>query len=172
MIDSTNKKKNMHRKLFLLLALASCTGTFAQKVLKTGTLIPVTITEKVTSKSNSANIIVAQDIKVEGVTAIAAGTPVVNQVTSVKRRGCGRPGSVTVNILSTTDINGETVRLMGQPLTKEGASKKGKAIGLGVGLGVFMWPCLACLAIKGGEAEIPAGTIVQNMMTNNEVVIK
>lgn len=35
-----------------------------------------------------------------------------------------------------------------------------------------MWPCLGCLAIKGGEAEIPAGTIVQNMMTNNEVVIR
>lgn len=132
----------------------------------------MTFTEKVTSGSTSANLIVAQDVTVDGVTAIAAGTPVLNQVTGIKKRGCGRPGTVTVTILSTTATNGEVVRLMGQPLVKEGQSKKGKAIGLGVGLGVFMWPCLGCLAIKGGEAEIPAGTIVQNMMTNNEVVIR
>ena len=61
---------------------------------------------------------------------------------------------------------------MGQPFNKEGVNRKGMAIGLGVGLGVFCWPCLACLAIKGRNAEIPIGTIVQNMMTNNEVTIK
>ena len=162
----------MLRKLLLLCALATCTASFAQKTLKSGTLIPVTFTEKVTSSSTTANLIVAQDVKVDGVTAIAAGTPVLNQVTGTKKRGCGRPGTVTVTILSTTATNGEVVRLMGQPLFKEGQSKKGKAIGLGVGLGIFVWPCLGCLAIKGGEAEIPAGTIVQNMMTNNEVVIR
>ena len=162
----------MLRKLFLLCVLATCTASFAQKTLKSGTLIPVTFTEKVTSSSTTANLIVAQDVKVDGVTAIAAGTPVLNQVTGTKKRGCGRPGTVTVAILSTTATNGEVVRLMGQPLVKEGQNKKGKAIGLGVGLGIFMWPCLGCLAIKGGDAEIPAGTIVQNMMTNNEVTIK
>ncbi len=162
----------MLRKIILLSMMFSFTGTFAQKTLKTGTLIPVTFTEKVTSKSTSANIIVAQDVKVDGVMAIAAGTPVLNQVTSTKRRGCGRPGTVSVTILSTTASNGEVVRLMGQPLVREGVSKKGKAIGLGVGLGIFLWPCLGCLAIKGEDAEIPSGTIVQNMMTNNEVVIK
>ncbi len=162
----------MLRKFLLLCALASCAGVSAQKVLKAGTLIPLAFNEKVTSKSNSANITVAQDVKVDGVTVIAAGTPVQNQVTGTKKRGCGRPGSVSVTFLSTTATNGEVVRLMGQPLVKEGVSKKGKAIGLGVGLGIFMWPCLGCLAIKGGEAEIPAGTIVQNMMTNNEVSVK
>lgn len=148
----------MLRKLLLLCALATCTASFAQKTLKSGTLIPVTFTEKVTSSSTTANLIVAQDVKVDGVTAIAAGTPVINQVTGTKKRGCGRPGTVTVTILSTTATNGEVVRLMGQPLVKEGQIKKGKAIGLGVGLGIFVWPCLGCLAIKGGEAEIPAGT--------------
>lgn len=162
----------MLRKLLLLCALATCTASFAQKTLKSGTLIPVTFTEKVASSSTTANLIVAQDVKVDGVTAIAAGTPVLNQVTGTKKRGCGRPGTVTVTILSTTATNGEVVRLMGQPLVKEGEIKKGKAIGLGVGLGIFVWPCLGCLAIKGGDAEIPAGTIVQNMMTNQEVTIK
>ena len=118
----------MLRKLFLLCALATCTASFGQKTLKSGTLIPVTFTEKVTNGSTSANLIVAQDVTVDGVTAIAAGTPVLNQVTGIKKRGCGRPGTVTVTILSTTATNGEVVRLMGQPLVKEGQSKKGKAI--------------------------------------------
>ena len=162
----------MLRTSLLLLACLSFTGLAAQKTLKAGTLVPVSFAEKVTSKSTTANCIVAQDIKVDGATVIAAGTPVLNQVTGTKRRGCGRPGTLSVTLLSTTATNGEVVRLMGQPLVKEGTSKKGKAIGLGVGLGIFAWPCLGCLAIKGGEAEIEAGTIVQNMMTNNEVVIK
>lgn len=162
----------MLRKLLLLCALASCAGASAQRVLRAGTLVPLSFNEKVTSKSSSANITVAQDVKVDGMTVIAAGTPVQNQVTSTRKRGCGRPGTVSVTFLSTTAVNGEVVRLMGQPLLKEGVSKKGKAIGLGVGLGIFMWPCLGCLAIKGGDAEIAAGTIVQNMMTNNEVTIK
>lgn len=67
----------MLRKLLLLCALATCTASFAQKTLKSGTLIPVTFTEKVTSSSTTANLIVAQDVKVDGVTAIAAGTPVL-----------------------------------------------------------------------------------------------
>ncbi len=162
----------MLKKFLLLLGLFSSMSIIAQTTLKSGSIVPVSFTERVTSNSTSVNIIVAQDIKVDGVTIIAAGTPVTNQITGTKRRGCGRPGTVSVTLLSTTAVNGEVVRLMGQSINKEGVSKKGKAIGLGVGLGLFMWPCLGCLAIKGGEAEIPAGTIVQNMMTNNEVTIK
>lgn len=162
----------MLRKYVLLLGLFASMSMAAQTTLKSGSIVPVSFTEKVTSNSTSANIIVAQDIKVDGVTVIAAGTPVMNQVKSTKKRGCGRPGTVSVTLLSTTAVNGEVVRLMGQPFTKEGTKKKGKAIGLGVGLGIYLWPCLGCLAIKGGDAEIPAGTIVQNMMTNNEVTIK
>lgn len=162
----------MSRRIILLCALIAPAMLQAQVILKSGTPVPVTFSEKVTGKSTSANIIVSQDIKVNGVTAIAAGTPVLSQVTAEKRRGCGRPGSVSVSLISTTAVNGETVRFVGAPVTKEGASKKGKAIGLGVGLGIFVWPCLDCLAIKGGEAEIPAGTIVSNIMTGNEVTIK
>lgn len=172
---NTHQSHNTHsmlKSIFLLLGLSLAMSMTAQTTLKSGTIVPVSFTEKVTSSSTSANIIVAQDIKVDGVTVIAAGTPVSNQVTGTKKRGCGRPGTVSVTLLSTTAVNGEVVRLMGQPISKEGANKKGKAIGLGVGLGLYLWPCLGCLAIKGGEAEIPAGTIVQNMMTNNEVTIK
>ena len=48
----------MLKKLLLLCALATCTASFAQKTLKSGTLIPVTFTEKVTSSSTTANLIV------------------------------------------------------------------------------------------------------------------
>ena len=46
----------MLRKLLLLCALATCTASFAQKTLKSGTLIPVTFTEKVTSRAHPTNL--------------------------------------------------------------------------------------------------------------------
>ena len=162
----------MLKRILSLLCIISSMSIAAQTTLKSGSIVPISFTERVTSASTYANIVVAQDIKVNGVTIIAAGTPVLNQVTGTKKRGCGRPGTVTVVPISTTAVNGEVGRLMGQPFNKEGVNRKGMAIGLGVGLGVFCWPCLACLAIKGRNAEIPIGTIVQNMMTNNEVTIK
>lgn len=61
---------------------------------------------------------------------------------------------------------------MGGSISQEGKNKKGLAIGLGVRLGVFAWPFLACLAIKGGETVIPEGTLTTNVLTANEVTIK
>ncbi len=57
---------------------------------------------------------------------------------------------------------------MGGSISREGNNKKGLAIGLGVGLGVFAWPFLACLAVN----VIPEGTLTTNVLTANEVTIK
>ena len=57
---------------------------------------------------------------------------------------------------------------MGASISREGNNKKGLAIGLGVGLGVFAWPFLACLAVN----VIPEGTLTTNVLTANEVTIK
>jgi len=57
---------------------------------------------------------------------------------------------------------------MGGSISREGKNKKGLAIGLGVGLGVFAWSFLACLAVN----VIPEGTLTTNVLTANEVTIK
>ena len=57
---------------------------------------------------------------------------------------------------------------MGGSISRDGKNKKGLAIGLGVGLGVFAWPFLACLAVN----VIPEGTLTTNVLTANEVTIK
>ena len=57
---------------------------------------------------------------------------------------------------------------MGGSISREGNNKKGLAIGIGVGLGVFAWPFLACLAVN----VIPEGTLTTNILTANEVTIK
>ena len=53
----------------------------------------------------------------------------------------------------------------------EGKNKKGLAIGLGVGLGLFAWPLLSLLAIKGGQGVIEKGTLIQNVMVANDYQI-
>lgn len=62
------------------------------------------------------------------------------------------------------------VSLMGST-SDEGKNKKGLAIGLGVGLGWFVWPLLSLLAIKGGQGSIEKGTLIPNVMVANDYQI-
>lgn len=162
------------KKFFLLagVCLFSVVGAFAQTTLRSGSIVTLKFSENVTSKSTNASVVVANDVRVGDQIVISAGTPVMSQVNATKRRGCGRAGSVSVNFISTKAVDGSIVNLMGGNITREGRNKKGMAIGLGVGLGVFVWPCLACLAIKGGHAVISEGTLTQNVFTANDVVLK
>ena len=163
----------MKKVLFSILLFFSFTAVLnAQSVLKSGSVVTLRFVESVNSQSTSTSVVVAQDVKVGDVTFISAGTPAIAQVTGVKRRGCGRAGTVSVEFISTKAVDGSQVNLLGGKISREGKNKKGLAIGLGVGLGIFAWPCLACLAIKGGEAEIPAGTLTTSVLTANEVVLK
>ena len=77
----------MLKRILSLLCIISSMSIAAQTTLKSGSIVPISFTERVTSASTYANIVVAQDIKVNGVTIIAAGTPVLNKVTGTKKRG-------------------------------------------------------------------------------------
>lgn len=59
-------------------------------------------------------------------------------------------------------------------MSKEGDSKKGLAIGLGVGLGVTVLPFVgfAFLAIKGEQAVIEANTIIPSVFVMNDYTIQ
>lgn len=114
------------------------------------------------------------DVKADGKVLIKAGTPVQLQVERTKRRGVGRPGSLTVKPLTTTSVDGQTIVLSGGTLNVEGKKRTGKAVGLGVGLGVGLLcpPLLACLAIKGDHAVIESSTIMNNVFVANEYTIE
>ena len=162
----------MKKLLLLAFLLSSFMSSSAQSTLKSGSVITLRFVEEVKSNSNAANVVVANDVKVDDKIIVSAGTPVQTQVTAIKRRSCGIAGVLNVAFISTRATDGTLITLMGGSISREGKNKKGLAIGLGVGLGVFAWPFLACLAVKGGEAVIPEGTLTTNVLTANEVTIK
>lgn len=162
----------MKKLLLLAFLLSSFMSSSAQSTLKSGSVITLRFVEEVKSNSNAANVVVANDVKVDDRIIVSAGTPVQTQVTATKRRSCGIAGVLNVAFISTRATDGTLITLIGGSISREGKNKRGLAIGLGVGLGVLAWPLLSCLVIRGGEAVIPEGTLTTNVLTANEVTIK
>ena len=162
----------MKKLLLLAFLLSSFMSSSAQSTLKSGSVITLRFVEEVKSNSNAANVVVANDVKVDDKIIVSAGTPVQTQVTATKRRSCGIAGVLNVAFISTRATDGTLITLIGGSISREGKNKRGLAIGLGVGLGVLAWSLLSCLVIRGGEAVIPEGTLTTNVLTANEVTIK
>ena len=162
----------MKKLLLLAFLLSSFMSSSAQSTLKRGSVITLRFVEEVKSNSNAANVVVANDVKVDDKIIVSAGTPVQTQVTATKRRSCGIAGVLNVAFISTRATDGTLITLIGGSISREGKNKRGLAIGLGVGLGVLAWSLLSCLVIRGGEAVIPEGTLTTNVLTANEVTIK
>lgn len=132
-------------------------------LLKAGTAIPVKVTSTYSTKSSSPpQLFVASNVEDhEGNVLIQAGT-MINITAGVQRaRGVGKPGELHVNIVSTTASDGQLVPLFGA-FEKVGKSKKGTAHGTTWALFFLVMGPLAlpCLAIKGEDAEIMAGSVV------------
>lgn len=137
---------------------------FAGTPLVRGTQIPVRLTSDVTSRSgDTPTAVVEKDVlSRDGQVLIKQGTPVETQLERQKARGCGRPGSLSLKMVATKSVDGQRIVLEGTN-EREGLNKKGQVIGLGVGLGVFIWPCLFILCKKGGEAKVPVNTTLSNI---------
>jgi hypothetical protein len=107
----------------------------------------------------------------EGNILIKRGTPVQLTLDTKHARGVGKPGSININCLSTTAIDGQTIYLMGG-MSAMGDDREGLAIGLGVGAGIVVFPFgLFCLCIKGEEAYIPNNTIITNVVVDDNYTI-
>lgn len=150
---------------------AVCAGT----PLTSGTTVQLVVNEDATSRYvTNPVVVVASDVIVNGHVLIRKGTPVIAQLDTQRARGCGRPGTLVMRFLSTTSTDGQNILLQGGSLTATGQNKKGLAIGLGVGTGVTFLPGigLAFLAIKGGEAVIPTGSVANNVLVANNYDIQ
>ncbi len=133
----------MKKLLLLAFLLSSFMSSSAQSTLKSGSVITLRFVEEVKSNSNAANVVVANDVKVDDKIIVSAGTPVQTQVTATKRRSCGIAGVLNVAFISTRATDGTLITLIGGSISREGRNKRGLAIGLGVGLGVLAWPLLS-----------------------------
>lgn len=153
----------------LLMAIAMLTMSFTMPgetvTLKAGTIIPMELVSTLNSSSvQSGQMVdfrVLNDIKVNGKTVIAVGSIAQGQITRAKKSGLmGSEGELTVAIKSVKAVDGTTVYLSGSNLSDEGGSKLAVSI-------VLTILCLFGFLIKGGKAEIPAGTQVQGTVTSN-----
>lgn len=101
---------------------------------------------------------VADDVVVDGKVVIKAGSQAKGEVVKAEKRGIlGKPDRVSVQITSVTAVDGKTL-----PVSAAKAAEGEDKMVLGIILTLI---CLPLLFIKGGEAEIGAGTTVQAMTT-------
>lgn len=125
-------------------------------VLKAGTSIPMDLMTSLSgNNTRNGQIIdfrVTSDVKVNGKTVITAGSVAQGQVVKSKKNGLfGTAGELEVAVKSVRAVDGTMIYLSGSSLSDEGSDK------LVISIVVTLF-CLLGFLIKGGKAEIPAGT--------------
>lgn len=108
----------MKKLLLLAFLLSSFMSSSAQSTLKSGSVITLRFVEEVKSNSNAANVVVANDVKVDDKIIVSAGTPVQTQVTATKRRSCGIAGVLNVAFISTRATDGTLITLIGGSISR------------------------------------------------------
>jgi hypothetical protein len=155
------------RPTVLLVAVAMLTMSFTTPertlVIKAGTVVPLELMNTLTSKNAKSGQIVdfrvVGDIKVDGQTVISAGSVAQGQITRLKKSGLlGSEGELDISIKSVKAVDGTIVYLSGGQLSDEGSNK----VALSIVLTIL---CLFGFLIKGGKAEIPAGSSVQGVVS-------
>lgn len=125
-------------------------------VLKAGTPIPMNLMTPLSGNSvRNGQIVdfrVTSDVTVNGKTVIAAGSLAQGQVVKSEKNGLlGKAGELEVAVKSVKAVDGTMIYLSGSSLSDEGSDKLVVSI-------VLTLCCLFGFLIKGGKAEIPAGT--------------
>ena len=101
------------------------------------------------------------DVKVDGKTVIPAGSIVQGQIVRAKKSGLlGSEGELEISVKSVKAVDGTNIYLSSNNISDEGSNKVALSI-------VLTLCCLFGFLIKGGKAEIPAGTQVQGMVASN-----
>ena len=165
------------KRFFTLFAaiIAVCAASAQDYNIKNGDPISIRLVSAIGSDNNMQAIPTAiVDANVtddEGNILIRRGTNVAISTDIVKRKGLGKAGSVKINCLSTTAVDGQTIYLMGG-LSAFGEDREELAIGLGVGAGIVVFPFgLFCLCIKGEDAYIPSNTVITNVVIDDNYTI-
>jgi len=145
-----------------LLLLCSSLPALAQKSggysLKEGTEIKLKFAEALSSKTanddDTVNLILDEEIKVDGVVVAKAGSKAIGTITHAKKSGrMGKGGELNMR-LEYLKVGDNRIRLRGNK-GKEGEGKEGTAIALTVLFGPLG------LLKRGKEVEIKEGTALK-----------
>lgn len=159
----------------MTLATIFMTSTLmANGTLQNGTPISVRLQNVVSSSGGSEpEFVIAFDVKdPNGQTLIKEGTPVAVSNDIKKRKSIGKPGKIDVKFESTTTVDGQIVLLNGSK-SFSAESKKGKVLGISLGVGIFLfWPMIAYLAKKGDDVTVQPSIITNAAFTVGTVNVK
>lgn len=143
--------------LFIAFITAMSAITFAQQVN-----VGVVITQRITKDNGRTEqkcAKVSHDVYDNGKLIIAAGTPVILDIQMEKHKGLGRPGTIIVRPVCTTDIYGQIIALNGAAKSDVGTDRHNAAVACGTVFGIITFPVgLFWLCLKGGKGVIPAGS--------------
>lgn len=145
-------------------------GNSSIVTLKAGTPVILELISGIQSnKAKSGQMVdfkVTSDVKANGVVVIPAGSIAKGQVIDSQKNGIfGQPGELRVAIKSVTAIDGSIIPLMASEFNEEGKDKLVVSI-----VGGFL--CLFPFLMKGGKAEMPAGTQIQaTVLSSTEITI-
>jgi hypothetical protein len=139
-------------------------------ILPAGTPIVISFDSAITPLTHSlgqrVSLRVAEPVKVDGKTVIEAGAVVVAEISRSQKKGAvGKPAVIGISLLSVTTVDGSSIAISGQKVV-EGENKQTTS------LVVTIICCVLGLIMKGGDAEIPAGTQVNAAtITNAEIAV-
>ncbi|MBW6527967.1 hypothetical protein KZ813_14075 [Sphingomonas sp. RHCKR7] len=135
-----------------------------QAVLRTGTEVPLKLTEELTTKGKKLKIgqrvhlETAEPLLVQGTTVVPAGTPAMGELTEVRNKGMwGKSGHFAARLLYLT-VNGRQVRLSG------GFDDKGTAGGIGATAVSALVFLPAGFFMTGTSAHLAIGTPVKGFV--------
>lgn len=153
--------KNLIASAFFLfvysfaLATPSIDAALKWKELKAGTMVRVSIPSlpNMMSAGQTVSGYCQSDVLVRGETFIQGGAPVTLRVVSFAApKILGKPGSVTVEAVSVTAVDGTQVPLTGGTINAKGEDNETKSVLLG------FFICFLFFFQKGGEAQIAPNT--------------
>jgi hypothetical protein len=138
--------------------------TTTNAVLRTGTEVPLRLSEELTTKGKRLRVgqrfrmETSEPIMVQGVTVIPVGTPAVGEITDVRNKGMwGKSGHLAGRILYLT-VNGRQIRLSGA------FDDKGVAGGVGAAAVSAIVFLPAGFFMTGTSAMLPAGSSVKGFI--------
>ena len=170
----------MKKLLFVaMFIIATNVQIFAQNtaILNNGKTVAVRLTSQIYSNDKNPvqpTAIVDKDVRNEnGDVLIRRGTPINVTSEVIKSKGMGNEASVKLNFVSTTAIDGQDIALQGI-YAINGKNRKGAALGLGLGTGLtVLFPFgFFFFCIKGEPVTIPDGTIISNVVVNDNYKIQ
>ncbi len=165
--------------VFVCCLFLTNTGYAEIKEVKLGAGVPVLLAlkEEINGKNvqvgDIVKFIVIRPVKVDDIVVINTNTEAIGRIAELKKaKSWGRKGDISLNVNSTTAVEGTEV-LLNASQKREGQGHGAAATTVAVTTGILLCPLLAPTGflIKGEDGSFPAGYEVK-AYTDGEVKIK